>query len=82
VIIDNNTKKYIRYNHADEQIDLREFVYDFPKQHFITKDNVGIEISSVIYCQIFDPYYALYGVSNLPEAIEKLTQTTLRNVIG
>jgi regulator of protease activity HflC (stomatin/prohibitin superfamily) len=82
VIRDHITKKYNRHNYLVERLDLRESVYDFPKQHVITKDNVGIEINSVIYYKIFDPYYAIYGVSNLPEAIEKLTQTTLRNVIG
>ncbi|HMK16994.1 MAG TPA: SPFH domain-containing protein [Chitinophagaceae bacterium] len=63
-------------------IDLRETVYEFPKQNVITKDNVATEINAIIYFQITDPVKAVYEISNLPEAIEKLTQTTLRNVIG
>ncbi|MCS6979494.1 MAG: SPFH/Band 7/PHB domain protein [Flavobacteriales bacterium] len=64
------------------RIDLRESVYDFPKQSVITRDNVVTEINAVIYFQITDPVKAVYEIANLPEAIEKLTQTTLRNVIG
>jgi regulator of protease activity HflC (stomatin/prohibitin superfamily) len=64
------------------RIDLREAVYDFPKQNVITKDNVTMEINALLYYQITDPKAAVYEVVNLPEAIEKLTQTTLRNVIG
>lgn len=63
-------------------IDLREAVLDFPSQRVITKDNVVLEINAVIYFQITDPVKAVYEISNLPEAIEKLTQTSLRNVIG
>jgi regulator of protease activity HflC (stomatin/prohibitin superfamily) len=61
---------------------MREAVYDFPKQNVITKDNVTMEINALLYYQITDPKAAVYEVVNLPEAIEKLTQTTLRNVIG
>ncbi len=64
------------------KIDLRETVYDFPKQNVITKDNVVTEINAILYFQITDPVKAVYEISNLPDAIEKLTQTTLRNVIG
>jgi len=63
-------------------IDLRETVYDFPKQNVITKDNVITEINALLYFQIIDPVKAIYEIENLPDAIEKLTQTTLRNVIG
>ena len=65
-----------------DRIDLRENVYDFPKQNVITRDNVVTEINALIYFQIVDPFKALYEIGNLPNAIEKLTQTTLRNVIG
>lgn len=65
-----------------ERIDLREAVYDFPKQNVITKDNVTMEINALLYYQITDPKFAIYEVADLPQAIEKLTQTTLRNVIG
>jgi len=67
---------------SESRIDLRETVYDFPRQNVITADNVTIEINAILYFQITDPYKALYEVHNLPDAIEKLTQTTLRNVIG
>ena len=63
-------------------IDLREQVYDFPKQNVITKDNVQTEINALLYFQIVDPFKAVYEINNLPNAIEKLTQTTLRNIIG
>lgn len=65
-----------------DRIDLREAVYDFPRQNVITSDNVGIEINALLYFQITDPKKAVYEINNLPEAIEKLTQTTLRNVLG
>ncbi len=64
------------------KIDLRETVYDFPKQNVITKDNVNVQINALLYFQIMDPVKAIYEIENLPDAIEKLTQTTLRNVIG
>ncbi|GHT81125.1 paraslipin [Bacteroidia bacterium] len=65
-----------------QRIDLRESVYDFPKQNVITKDNVVTEINALLYFQVVDPVKALYEIENLPMAIEMLTQTTLRNVIG
>lgn len=64
------------------RIDLRETVYDFPKQSVITRDNVAIEINALLYFQITDAKRAVYEIANLPDAVEKLTQTTLRNVIG
>lgn len=70
------------YYHTMTRIDMREMVYDFPRQNVITKDNVLIEINALLYFQINDPVKAVYEIVNLPEAIEKLTQTTLRNVIG
>ena len=63
-------------------IDLREQVLDYPKQNVITKDNVTVEIDAVIYFQVVDPKRSIYEIVNYPIAIEKLTQTTLRNVIG
>ncbi|MEY2650004.1 MAG: SPFH domain-containing protein [Schleiferiaceae bacterium] len=65
-----------------DRIDLRENVYDFPKQNVITRDNVVTEINALIYFQIVDPLKSVYEIGNLPNAIEKLTQTTLRNVVG
>ena len=66
----------------ENRIDLREAVYDFPKQNVITRDNIVTEINALIYFQIMDPVRAVYEIANLPQAIEKLTQTSLRNVIG
>ena len=64
------------------RVDLRESVYDFPQQNVITKDNVSIRINALLYFQIIDPKSAVYEIQNLPDAIEKLTQTTLRNLVG
>lgn len=75
-------RKYVRFSKMIDRLDLRESVYDFPKQNVITKDNVTMEINALLYYQITEPKAAVYEVYNLPEAIEKLTQTTLRNVIG
>ena len=74
-------QKYIRFKQKSK-IDLRETVYDFPKQNVITKDNVNVQINALLYFQIMDAVKAVYEIENLPDAIEKLTQTTLRNVIG
>lgn len=63
-------------------IDLREQVIDFPPQAVITKDNVRMQVNTVIYYQITDPFKATYEIANLPEAILKLTVTTMRNVMG
>jgi len=73
--------KYIQQTMVN-RMDLRESVYDFPKQNVITSDNVSIEINALVYFQVTDPFKAIYEINNLPDAIEKLTQTTLRNVIG
>ena len=63
-------------------IDLREQVYDFDRQNVITKDNIQMQINALLYFQIVDPFKAVYEINTLPNAIEKLTQTTLRNIIG
>lgn len=77
--LDDKTYSYIK---EIDRIDLRETVYDFPRQNVITKDNVSISINALLYFQIVDPKSAVYEIQNLPEAIEKLTQTTLRNLVG
>jgi regulator of protease activity HflC (stomatin/prohibitin superfamily) len=77
-VIGKDTARHFR----TERIDLRETVYVFPSQNVITKDNVVVEIDALIYSQITDAVRASYEIANLPDAIEKLTQTTLRNVIG
>ncbi|MDD5091550.1 MAG: SPFH/Band 7/PHB domain protein [Candidatus Wallbacteria bacterium] len=76
------TKRHVVRIREVAIIDLRETVYDFPRQNVITKDNVTIDINALLYFQVTDPVKAVYEIANLPEAIEKLTQTTLRNVIG
>lgn len=63
-------------------IDLREQVFDFAKQNVITRDNVTIEIDAMLYFQITDVKAAVYKIANLPDAIEKLCKTSLRNVVG
>ena len=70
------------FSKQTDRIDLRETVFDFPRQNVITKDNVSIAINALIYFQIVDAKAAVYEIENLPEAIEKLTQTTLRNLVG
>ncbi len=74
--------RVVPYMEARSVVDLRETVYDFPRQSVITKDNATIEISAVLYFQITDAVKAAYEVESLPMAIEKLTQTTLRNIFG
>lgn len=64
------------------RIDLREQVVSFPPQPVITQDNLVVSIDSVIYFQVTDPKSASYEISNYLMAIEQLTVTTLRNVIG
>jgi regulator of protease activity HflC (stomatin/prohibitin superfamily) len=64
------------------RIDLREQVLNFPSQPVITKDNVTIDIDAVIYYRVADPQKATYAVQNLPYALETLTRTTLRNIVG
>lgn len=64
------------------RIDLREQVLNFPSQPVITKDNVTIDIDAVLYYRVADPQKATYAVQNLPFALETLTRTTLRNIVG
>ena len=75
-------KRNLIVDKVTSRIDLRETVYDFPKQNVITRDNVAIEINALVYFQVTDAVKSVYEITNLPDAIEKLTQTTLRNVIG
>ncbi len=76
---DNNT-----FTHLDSvtRIDIRETVLDFPSQTVITRDNVSVEINALMYIEITNPYDAVYRISNLPNAVEKLAQTTMRSLVG
>jgi len=64
------------------KIDMREIVLDIPAQMVITRDNVGVEVDAVLYCQITDPVKTRYEITNYVQAATKLAQTNLRNVIG
>jgi regulator of protease activity HflC (stomatin/prohibitin superfamily) len=78
---DVNGVKRVRAG-STSRIDLREQVLSFPSQPVITKDNVTIDIDAVIYYRVADPQKATYAVQNLPFALETLTRTTLRNIVG
>ena len=67
---------------VSKQVSLKEQVADFPPQPVITKDNVTMQIDTVVFFQITDPKLFAYGVENPISAIENLTATTLRNIIG
>lgn len=67
---------------VSRKVSLKEKVIDFPPQPVITKDNVTMEIDTVVYFQITDPKLYAYGVESPMDAIENLTATTLRNIIG
>ncbi len=92
--LDNPRKIEWRYSEYDEggvmrikhswvtKIDLREQLFDFPRQNVITRDNVLIEIDALLYYQVIDSKSVVYEIKNLPEAMEKLAQTSLRSLIG
>lgn len=65
-----------------KQVSLKEQIVDFPPQPVITKDNVTMQIDTVVFFQITDPKLFAYGVERPLAAIENLTATTLRNIIG
>jgi regulator of protease activity HflC (stomatin/prohibitin superfamily) len=64
------------------KVDMREIVLDVPPQLVITKDNVGVEVDCVIYCQVTDPVRVKYEITNYVMAATKLAQTNIRNVVG
>ena len=74
-------RSYSFYSSKD-RIDLRESVYDFPRQNVITKDNVSISINALLYFQIVDPKSAVYEIQNLKKGIEYLAITTIRDIVG
>lgn len=65
-----------------QKVDMREMVIDVPEQMVITKDNVGVIVDALIYCQVTDPVRSRYEIDNYYLASTKLAQTNLRNVIG
>ncbi|MCI6497149.1 MAG: paraslipin, partial [Anaeromassilibacillus sp.] len=65
-----------------QNVTLKEQVVDFPPQPVITRDNVTMQIDTVVYFEITDPKLYCYGVERPISAIENLTATTLRNIIG
>ena len=65
-----------------KKVSLKEQVVDFPPQPVITRDNVTMQIDTVVYFEITDPKLYCYGVERPLSAIENLTATTLRNIIG
>lgn len=67
---------------SSSRIDLREQMMGFEKVPVITRDNVTMEVGTVIYYQVIDPVKAIYEIENLPRAIHELTQTNIRNVMG
>lgn len=70
------------FERISKKVSLKEQVVDFAPQPVITKDNVTMQIDTVVYYQITDPKLFTYGVDNPMSAIENLTATTLRNIIG
>lgn len=70
------------FERVARNVNLKEQVIDFPPQPVITKDNVTMQIDTVVFFQITDPKLYCYGVENPIMAIENLTSTTLRNIIG
>lgn len=64
------------------RVNLKEHIHDFPPQSVITKDNVTMMIDTVVYCKVFDSYKNTYMIQNGVDAIEKITATTLRNIVG
>src|SRR5699024_12337307 len=63
-------------------IDMREQVVSFPPHPVVTEDNLVVSIDTVVYFQLTDPPAATYGIANYIAAVESLTTTTLRNVVG
>lgn len=70
------------FDHVSKTISLKEQVVDFPPQPVITKDNATMQIDTIVYYQVTDPKLYTYGVERPLAAIENLTATTLRNIIG
>jgi regulator of protease activity HflC (stomatin/prohibitin superfamily) len=64
------------------RIDLREQIMDIPEQEIISKDNIRVQVDTIVFYQIVEPYKAVYEISSPVEAIKQLSQTTIRNILG
>ena len=82
ILIVRNIKKTPFIDRISRKVSLKEQVVDFPPQPVITRDNVTMQIDTVVYFEITDPKLYTYGVEHPLSAIENLTATTLRNIIG
>ena len=80
--VEHNSSKAKVISITTDRIDMREHVIDFGKQNVITKDTVQIQIDALLYFRVSDPRLAVFKIHNLPDAVELLTQSTLRNIIA
>ncbi len=80
--LDSGLNLIVPFIDTIQKVDMREIVLDVPPQLVITKDNVGVEVDAVVYCQITDPVRVRYEIANYIMASSKLAQTNLRNVLG
>ncbi|MBU4608714.1 MAG: SPFH/Band 7/PHB domain protein, partial [Euryarchaeota archaeon] len=80
--VDSGLVVIIPFIESIRKVDLREQVVDVPPQDVITKDNTGVIVDGVIFYEVVDPFNAVYNVVNFYQAITKLAQTNLRNIIG
>ena len=76
-----NRQEY-RKEFGNYRIDLREQIFDIAKQHVITKDNVPLDVDTIIYYRVTAPEKTVYGITDLPKAIEQLALTNIRNEFG
>ncbi len=76
-----NREEY-RKEFGPYRIDLREQIFDLCKQHVITKDNVTLDVDTIIYYRVTEPEKTVYGITDLPKAIEQLALTNIRNEFG
>ncbi|VFQ44780.1 SPFH domain-containing protein [Desulfoluna butyratoxydans] len=67
---------------STNEVDIKEIVYDYPKERVISKDNVQFEVNAIIYFNVFDPYKALFKVTDYTSSLRKLVQSILRAEIG
>lgn len=81
-VVGHVNRKESRDQFGPYRIDLREQIYDICKQHVITKDNVPLDVDTIIYYRVTEPEKTVYGITDLPKAIEQLAQTYIRNEFG